>query len=110
MSIFNDAMMIIDSAIKSALPDSAVKKALESADFGGRKIHLVAIGKAGWQMANAAYEQLGDRLADGMVITKYGHSKGTIGNLRIFEAGHPVPDESTFAAVSYTHLTLPTKA
>ena len=61
MSIFNDAMMIIDSAIKSALPDSAVKKALESADFGGRKIHLVAIGKAGWQMANAAYEQLGDR-------------------------------------------------
>ena len=100
MSIFNDAMMIIDSAIKSALPDSAVKKALESADFGGRKIHLVAIGKAGWQMANAAYEQLGDRLADGMVITKYGHSKGTIGNLRIFEAGHPVPDESTFAATA----------
>lgn len=100
MSIFNDAMMIIDSAIKSALPDSAVKKALESADFGGRKIHLVAIGKAGWQMANAAYEQLGDRLADGMVITKYGHSKGAIGNLRIFEAGHPVPDENTFAATA----------
>lgn len=100
MSIYNDAMTIIDSAISSALPDAAVKKALVEADFGGRTIHLVAIGKAAWQMANAAYEELGSRIADGMVITKYGHSNGSIGSLEIFEAGHPVPDENTYAATS----------
>lgn len=100
MSIYNDAMTIIDSAISSALPDAAVKKALAEADFGGRTIHLVAIGKAAWQMANAAYEELGSRIADGMVITKYGHSNGSIGSLEIFEAGHPVPDENTYAATS----------
>ncbi len=100
MSIYNDAMTIIDSAIKSALPDAAVKKALTEADFGGRKIHLVAIGKAAWQMANAAYEELGSGIADGMVITKYGHSGGPIGGFEIFEAGHPVPDENTYSATS----------
>ena len=51
-------------------------------------------------MANAAYEELGSRIADGMVITKYGHSNGSIGSLEIFEAGHPVPDENTYAATS----------
>ncbi len=100
MSLYSDAMTIIDSAIKSALPDAAVKKALAEADFGERRLHLVAIGKAAWQMSNAAYEELGSRIADGMVITKYGHSNGSIGNFEIFEAGHPVPDENTYAATA----------
>ena len=32
------------------------------------------------------------------MITKYGYSHGPIGNLRIREAGHPVPDEESFSA------------
>lgn len=71
-------------------PDSAVRRALEIADFTGN-IHLVAIGKAAWSMANAAFEALGEAIIDGVVITKYDHSRGQIGNLQIFEAGHPVP-------------------
>ncbi|MBO6049524.1 MAG: DUF4147 domain-containing protein, partial [Spirochaetales bacterium] len=31
-------------------------------------------------------------------ITKYDHSKGNIGNLSIFEAGHPVSDEKSYKA------------
>lgn len=100
MDLSSDVLRIVDNAIKSALPDAAVQKALESTDFGGRSIHLVAIGKAGWQMAHAACEQLGDRLCDGFVITKYEHSKGELKNVRIFEAGHPVPDENTYAATA----------
>ena len=49
-------------------------------------------------MAHASYEVLGARIDGGIVITKYGHSGGAIGNLTICEAGHPVPDENSFRA------------
>ena len=79
------------------LPDEAVKRALEGRDFSGRVL-MVAIGKAAWQMAKTAREILGDRLDSGIVITKYGHVKGTIDGCECFEAGHPVPDENSFRA------------
>lgn len=93
----NDAEKITQEAIARVLPDHAVKTALRRARFSGR-LHLVAVGKAAWKMANAAWEELGDRLTDGIVITKHGHVMAPIGDFRLFEAGHPVPDDGTFAA------------
>ena len=98
MSVRQDADIIIEKAIAAAMPDTAVQKALKEIDFEGRTVHLVAIGKAGWQMAYAAREALGEGITDGFVITKYDHSKGPIGNLKIFEAAHPVSDENTYLA------------
>ncbi len=86
------------AALCAALPDTAVKKALAGADFGSGKLVLVAVGKAAWQMAHAAVSQLGSRITNGVVITKYGHSQGDLPGLKIFEAGHPVPDNNSFAA------------
>ncbi len=86
------------AALCAALPDTAVKKALAGSDFGSGKLVLVAVGKAAWQMAHAAVSQLGSRITNGVVITKYGHSQGELANLKIFEAGHPVPDENSFRA------------
>ena len=97
MDVREDAKRIWQRAISAVQPDSAVRRALETANFTG-KIHLVAIGKAAWSMANAAYDALGEKIADGVVITKYGHSQGPIGNLQIFEAAHPVPDENSYRA------------
>ena len=91
-----DADIIIKNAIESSLPDNAVKKALEKFPEVKGKIVLVSVGKAGWQMASAAYKELGDRIDGGVVVTKYDHSKGPIGNLQIVEAGHPVPDENSY--------------
>ncbi len=88
---------IIDAAIKAVLPDKAVIRALENKEFPGRVI-LVSVGKAAWQMANAASKYLGDRIDKGIVITKYGHVKGEIENVTCFEAGHPVPDDNSFKA------------
>lgn len=88
---------IIDAAIKAVLPDKAVIRALENKEFPGRVI-LVSVGKAAWQMANAASEYLGNRIDKGIVITKYGHVKGEIENVTCFEAGHPVPDDNSFKA------------
>lgn len=93
----NQADQIISAAISAVLPDAAVVRALEGAEFSGR-MTLVAAGKAAWQMAKAASGVLGDRIDDGIVITKYDHVREPIPGIRCLEAGHPVPDENTFAA------------
>lgn len=98
MNLRNDAQQIIDAAIKAALPDNAVKKALEGHEFSNGRLFLIAIGKAAWSMAKAACDMLGDKIDDGVVITKYEHSKGNLPNVRIFEAGHPIPDANSFIA------------
>lgn len=91
------AQRIVQRAIEAVMPDAAVRRALEGADFPGRVI-LVAVGKAAWQMARSAYDCLGEKIHDGLVITKYHHALGPIGNLTCMEAGHPVPDANSFAA------------
>lgn len=98
MTLREDADKIIRDSIAAAMPDAAVRRALERCAFGSGRLLLTAAGKGGWQMAKAAYDLLGERIQDGVVITKYEHAKGPIGSLRIFEAGHPVPDENSFAA------------
>lgn len=92
------AKKIIDEALKDALPDSAVKKALKEIKFKDGRLIMIAIGKASWQMAKAAYDALGTRIDSGAVITKYGHNKGPIGNIEIYEAGHPVSDANTYTS------------
>ena len=98
MNLRNDAQRIIASTILAALPDTAVKKALEGKDFSAGKLILVSIGKAAWSMAKAASDILGKEINDGIVITKYDHSMGELSNIRIREAGHPIPDSNSFAA------------
>ncbi len=89
-----DAEKIIESAIQKVLPDEAVWRALDARKIFGR-IRMVSIGKAAWQMANAASEKLGPQIESGVVVTKYGHSRGPITNCEIIEAGHPIPDENS---------------
>lgn len=86
---------IIDASIRAVQPDEAVKRALLGKEFSGRVV-LVSAGKAGWQMAKAAYDTLGDRIDRGVVVTKYNHVKGPIGSFTCVEAGHPIPDENSF--------------
>ncbi|MBQ7644641.1 MAG: DUF4147 domain-containing protein, partial [Spirochaetales bacterium] len=93
-----DADRIIMEAIHAALPDTAVRKALGEISFRPGRIILISVGKAAWQMAKAAWDAQGDRIDGGVVITKYDHSRGSVGNLEIFEAGHPVSDENSYRA------------
>ena len=96
--IREDADKIIAEALRAALPDTAVAKALEGREFGSGRLVMVAVGKAAWQMASTACAILGDKIDEGLVVTKYGHSKGELPHTRIIEAGHPVPDENSFAS------------
>ena len=92
-----DADTIIRSSLNAVLPDEAVRRALKAFAPKGGRVLLVAAGKAAWQMAHAAVEALG-RVDGGVVVTKYGHVKGAIPGVTCCEAGHPVPDENSFAA------------
>ena len=98
MNLRNDADGIIKETLAAILPDAAVEKALKGHTFANGRIVLVAVGKAAWQMARAAADVLGERIDTGLVITKYDHVMGEIPRVRCMEAGHPVPDENSFAA------------
>ena len=100
-SITQDARQIIRASIDAVLPDAAVERALAQ-HTAGRPVTLIALGKAAWRMADAAYRVLGaQRVKQGIVVTKYDHCEGAIGCLELYESGHPVPDENGVRAASH---------
>ena len=95
--LHEQAVRIVTASLTAVLPDRAVQRALERFTPGPGRTLLVAAGKAAWQMAHAAVAVLG-RVDGGLVVTKYGHVRGSIPGVVCCEAGHPVPDENGFAA------------
>lgn len=91
------ADQIIQGAIHEVLPDVAVRNWLAELPLSSGKIVLAAVGKGAWRMAQAAVQQLGDRVERGVVVTKYGHVQEELPRVRCFEGGHPIPDENGFA-------------
>lgn len=96
-----DADEIIKASISAVQPDEAVARAMKNFHGNGGRVILVAIGKAAWQMAEAAVKYAassGLAIDEGILVTKYGHSKGGLPGITCYEAGHPVPDENSFMA------------
>jgi len=75
----------------------ALERALEADDPGTGPFQLLAAGKAGCAMAEAAISVLGTRIASGAVTTKDGHAR-RIAGLEVREAAHPLPDSRSEAA------------
>ena len=94
----SELISIVKEAITESLPDAAVQRALSEIGPNQGRTIIVAVGKAGWQMAKAAADCLQGAYDEGYVITKYDHSKGDIDKFTIFEAGHPVLDENSVKA------------
>jgi len=88
---------VIQGVLSDLNPEKRVIQTLRKMKFT-KRLHLLAIGKAAWNMAHAAYHVLADQIIDGVVITKYAHNKGPIGNLFLMEAGHPIPGENSLKA------------
>lgn len=99
---------IFDAAVRDVDPAEAIRRHVgregdrltigrERVDLAGvGQIVVVGLGKAGAPMAAAVEEILGERIARGLVVTKYGHTQPTR-TIRIHEAGHPVPDDAGIA-------------
>lgn len=62
------------------------------------EIYLLAIGKAATAMAKGALEILGDRIIEGLIVTRSGDEALDMRNIKLVEAGHPVPDERSISA------------
>jgi len=62
-----------------------------------RRVIVVGAGKAGAPMAQAVEATLGERISDGLVVVKSGHSAVTQ-YVEIVEASHPRPDAAGVAA------------
>lgn len=98
------ASTIFNAGLKAVNPEGCISRWLQLTDDVLRvgqnaydlaeisKLYLVGAGKASAAMAEAAEALLGDRIDDGLVVTKYGHGV-TLNRCRLMESGHPVPDE-----------------
>jgi len=92
--IFNKALLAVDPYKAVASYSDTIRRAYKSGDF--RRLVLIGFGKAASLMSKAIEDNLGDLLAGGIIITKYGHSARGDRNSKIiaYEAGHPLPDEN----------------
>jgi glycerate-2-kinase len=93
--------VIYRAAIDAVMPDHAVNL---QADYiletykesNCNKLYVIGFGKASCRMAKSLEKSLPVTIDKGIIITKYGHSQGISfenSNMKIYEAGHPVPDE-----------------
>jgi len=98
------ALTLMEEAIRSADPYEAVKRVLRlernKLTIKGKefpingKIYVLAFGKAACSMAKAVEEILGDEIAEGIAVTKYGYAL-PLRKIKVVEAGHPIPDENS---------------
>jgi len=93
---------IFQAALDAANPRVAIHRHLrgdgqkllvngEPYDLARGRIYVVGAGKATAAMAAAVEEVLEDRVSDGVIVVKDGHSVA-LRRIRVSEAGHPVPD------------------
>lgn len=91
---------LFDCAVRAAAPEVCLPGFLDGiAPPAGRTVVLGA-GKAAAGMAQVAEQRLGERgirNLSGAVVTRHGHAV-PCEKITVFEAAHPVPDESCVAA------------
>ncbi|MDD5244728.1 MAG: DUF4147 domain-containing protein, partial [Syntrophorhabdaceae bacterium] len=66
------------------------------------RLYVIGFGKAAIPMARAAAEKTGEIISGGIAITTYGQIKqaDTIDTIKIYEAGHPLPDANGVRATA----------
>ncbi len=100
---------IFSAGLEAVDPRAAVLRAVERRGedlvVAGRsyalkdyeRIFVLGAGKAGAPMARAMEEVLGDRIHQGKITVKYGHTL-PLKRVEVLEADHPVPDEQGITA------------
>lgn len=97
------AVEIFHAALRAADPYRSVAAYTDTVlslyQQGLPRLLLMGFGKASPAMAKAIVDILGADISRGVILTKYGHSpeSGTIPQIKVIEAGHPIPDENGLA-------------
>ena len=99
------ALQVLEHALKKVDTYNAVKRNIDVEDdklFVGEieydllklhNIYVLGAGKATFEIAKALEDTLQERIRDGVIIEKRGRGK-KLSKIRVFEAGHPIPDEA----------------
>lgn len=103
-SIKKQLLTIFEAGLNAVRPDQALLRHLKvqnntlvangkKYDLNKGRIVVFGAGKGAAPMAKALENLLGSRIAEGLVVVKYGHAQHC-DQIRIVEAAHPVPDEA----------------
>lgn len=127
MSLRLAAREIFNEALRAVFPEDAVRRAVQlngplleignlRFDVGDRPVYSVAIGKAALPMALALEDQLGQRLAAGIIAGPVASQlQGRViatmllklyERWRWYEGGHPLPTKASLAAAEATFALL----
>ncbi len=99
LALRNDALDIIFSSIKKADPYLSTLNILKTLNLENLSPTVLSIGKAAVPMAKAAEDVFGEKIKTGLIVTKYGHSKGFSSKIfEVIESAHPVSDENSVLA------------
>ena len=117
MNSYENLKLIYQAALEAVNPEKIIPKKIQlnghhliikqkqgqlSYDLEKFKnIYLVGDGKATAYMAKAIEKILGERITQGLISVKYGHSTD-LKKIKIIEAGHPLPDLNGFKAANKT--------
>ena len=103
------ALDIVDYALSQSNPYQATRKlvslnhdelSIDTLRFDLKlhpRIFLIGAGKATFPIARALEGICGDRITDGVIISKYGQ-EGSLSRSRLYLADHPIPDTAGFEA------------
>jgi len=104
-----DALAIVESGIKSAIPYHSVKEkmrlkgdilTIDSHTFdlsAYDRILVIGVGKGAYPIAMALEECLGNRIDRGFVAVKDSGAR-KLEHIRVFPSSHPIPDERSVSA------------
>jgi glycerate-2-kinase len=103
------AEQIFLAGVERVLPDRLINKSMSLRDNylsvnefcynleQIKNIYVIGAGKASALMGAAVENILGDRVTEGHIVVKYGHSRA-LKSINVTEAGHPVPDSNGLKA------------
>jgi len=91
--LVKDSVRIQDERLLIELDKS--KESVDLSEFD--RIFIIGFGKATAKMGRAMEEILGERITEGVISVKVGHTE-PLTIIRTIEAGHPVPDENGLKA------------
>lgn len=98
------ALEVLEHALKRVNAYNAVKRVMQLKDDELRigafrynlsrlhNIYVLGAGKGTFELAKALEDTLQDRIEKGIIIEKRDRG-GKLNRIRVFEAGHPIPDE-----------------
>ena len=100
------AWYVMQAALEAVDPARSVKnyfqanpEIVDQIKMTAGRLFVVGAGKASAPMATAVSEIFDEQIVAGRVIVKYGYSTTEINpNIKISEAGHPVPDQAGLLA------------